>query len=136
MMKVLVDGCGVGPLRVLSAPVSFWGGVNAGSGEIVDGSHPDWGLKITGTILALPHGRGSSSSATVLAEMVRTGTAPSGIILDEADEILVAGAFVANRLYGSGMVVAVGQIPEDRGGIFQLDGGGLHRVDPTGTPNL
>lgn len=130
MTALLVEGSGTGPLIVLTEPVSFWGGVNPLTGEIIDSSHPELGVGITGSILALPHGRGSSSSATVLAEMVRTGTAPAGILLDEADLILVTGGYVANSLYGTNFVMAVGPIPDRRKVIYRLDKAGLFEIPP------
>jgi uncharacterized protein len=127
-VKVLVDGCGNGQLEVLSAPLSFWGGVDPVSGAIIDPNHPEAGRILTGKIIVLPHGRGSSSSATVLAEMTRTGTGPVGVILEEPDGILVTGAYIANELYGTSLVVTVGVSPEDTSGLFRLDGSGLHRL--------
>lgn len=48
----------------------------------------------------MPGGRGSSPAASVLAEMIRTGTAPAAIVLGTADPILTVGAIVAESLYG------------------------------------
>lgn len=121
MTRVLVDGFAEGPLLVLSRPLSFWGGVDPTTGVIVDRSHPELGLSVAGVILALPHGRGSSSSATVLAELIRLGTGPRGILLGEPDEILVTGAFVANLLYETNVPIVVGEFPDPDGGIFLLD---------------
>jgi PAS domain S-box-containing protein len=45
-------------------------------GRIIDRSHPDLGARVTGTILVMPGGRGSSSSSSVLAEAIRRGTGP------------------------------------------------------------
>ena len=58
---------------VLSVPLSFWGGIDVETGRIIDHSHPDLGTSITGTILVMPGGRGSSSSSSVLAEAIRRG---------------------------------------------------------------
>ncbi len=55
----------------------------------------------------MPSGRGSSSSSSVLAEAIRAGTAPAGIILLEPDGILVLGALVARELYGRSIPVIV-----------------------------
>jgi predicted aconitase with swiveling domain len=85
---------------VLSAPLSFWGGIDVGTGRIIDRSHPDLGRSITGRILVMPGGRGSSSSSSVLAETIRCGTGPAGIILSIPDPILTVGALVAQALYG------------------------------------
>jgi hypothetical protein len=62
---------------------------------------------VTGTILVMPSGRGSSSSATVLAEAIRARTAPAGIILGAPDDIIVIGALVAAELYGVSIPVVL-----------------------------
>ena len=126
-MRCLLPGVAVGELLVLSAPLSFWGGVDPTTGTVVDRNHPECGVTVTGVILAMPHGRGSSSSATVLAEMIRIGTAPSGLILQEPDQILVTAGFVANTLYGSNFVVSCGEVPAAPDGLFRLDEAGLSR---------
>lgn len=94
------DGEAEGPALVLSAPLSFWGGIDVESGRIIDRSHPDLGRCVTGTILVMPGGRGSSSSSSVLAESLRRGTGPAGIVLSVPDPILTVGALVARALYG------------------------------------
>jgi predicted aconitase with swiveling domain len=67
----------------------------------------------------MPAGRGSSSSASVLAEAVRAGTAPAAIVLGEPDLILSIGSAVAEELYGKRVPVVV--LPADRIGDI-LDG--------------
>lgn len=69
-------------------------------GRITDEHHPQCGAVLTGRIVALPSGRGSSSSSSVLAEAIRSGAAPAGLLLAEPDAILVLGALVAAELYG------------------------------------
>ena len=39
---------------VLSAPISFWGGVDPKSGRIADVRHPEHGQSIAGRVLCLP----------------------------------------------------------------------------------
>lgn len=85
---------------VLTAPLSFWGGIDVETGSIIDRSHPELGQRVAGSVLVMPGGRGSSSSSSVLAEAIRRGTAPAGIILSVADPILTVGALVASCLYG------------------------------------
>ena len=98
--QLLAPGEADGAALVLTDPLSFWGGVDIGSGRIIDRSHPDAGKSVTRAILVLPSGRGSSSSSSVLAEMIRLDTAPAGIILASPDPILTVGALVAHALYG------------------------------------
>jgi uncharacterized protein len=96
--EVLIAGSARGPLLRLKAPISFWGGIDAASGAIVDPRHPDHGRCITGTILALPATIGSSSSASVLLELIHSGRAPAALILVEPDAILLIGAIVAREM--------------------------------------
>lgn len=94
------DGEAEGVALVLVTPLSFWGGVDVETGRIIDHSHPDRGQIITGRILVMPGGRGSSSASSVFAESVRRGTGPAGIVLAVSDPILTVGALVAEALYG------------------------------------
>ena len=105
---------------MLDEPLSLWGGLDPSTGEIVEANHPQRGSVVTGTILVLPSGRGSSSSATVLAEAIRAGTAPAGIVLGEPDDIIVIGALVASELYGVAMPVIVAP-PSSLGAIRSGD---------------
>ncbi len=82
----------------LSEPVSFWGGIGP-DGRIIDVHHPQHGAEVTGRILVMRSGRGSSSGTYVLAELLRLGIAPAGIILTEPDGIIATGALVAAELY-------------------------------------
>ena len=98
---VLAPGVASGRALVLQEPLSLWGGLDPETGEIIDVHHPQRGALLTGRILVMPGGRGSSSSASILAEAVRAGTAPSGIVLGEDDLILAIGSAVAGELYGT-----------------------------------
>jgi len=102
-----VSGRAEGPVVVLSDPLSFWGGFDAESGEITDQRHPQCGIKLTGAVLLMPAGRGSSSASSVLAEAIRLGTAPAAVVMREDDEIVALGSIVADELYGMVMPVVV-----------------------------
>jgi len=98
--RSLTRGEAAGEALVLSAPLSFWGGVDAESGRICDPNHPEFGVSVVSRVLVMPLARGSSSSSSVLAEAIRLATAPSAIVLGAADPILTVGAIVAASLYG------------------------------------
>jgi predicted aconitase with swiveling domain len=97
--RVLVPGEGQGEALVLAEPLSLWGGLDPQSGQIIDGRHPSRGQNVTGKVMILPGGRGSSSASSILLESVRVGTAPAAIITAELDGILALGAIVALELY-------------------------------------
>lgn len=96
--RPLLAGVAAGPALVLREPLSFWGGVDPASGLIIDAHHSAHGRRVTQRVLVLPHGRGSSSSSTVLAECLAAGTGPSAILLGEADGILLLGSLIAAEL--------------------------------------
>lgn len=114
--RTLVPGTGRGEALVLEQPLSFWGGVDPATGEVVDIRHPQRGANVAGRVLVMPSGRGSSSSSSVLAESVRAGTAPAAIVLAEPDPILALGAIVARELYGREMPIVVSSGPSVRAG--------------------
>lgn len=105
--EALVPGEARAECLVLDEPLSFWGGLDPATGRITDRHHPQGGLTVGGKILVMPSGRGSSSSSSVLAESIRAGTGPAGIILREPDRIIALGALVAAELYGHRVPVVV-----------------------------
>lgn len=105
-----VEGDAAAPALVLAEALSFWGGVDATTGAIIDRSHPNCGRNLTGRILVMPGARGSSSSSSVLAEAIRLGTGPAGIVMARPDPILIVGAMVARSLYGLSCPIVVAPI--------------------------
>ena len=104
---ILVGGQAQGEALVLPEPLSFWGGLDPQSGDIIDQRHPTLGRNVTGRVLVLPIGRGSSSASSILLEAVRVGKAPAAIITAEPDAILALGAAVAREMYASSPPVVV-----------------------------
>lgn len=130
--RPLVLGHASGILCVLEAPLSFWGGLDPASGRIIDTRHPQCGACVTDRVLAMPGGRGSSSSSTVLAEAIRLRTAPTAIILFEEDPIIVLGAVIAELLYGHVVPVVsmpvTGEVFRD-GRFVSIDGNTIRFLD-------
>ena len=100
-VTVVVNGSATGPALVLDEPLSLWGGLDAETGLITDQRHPQCGQCVTGTIVVMDAGRGSSSASSVLAEAVRLGTAPVGFVMADVDEIVALGSLVAEEIYGT-----------------------------------
>ena len=130
MGRSLVEGEARGEVIVLDEALSFWGGYEPATGRIIDPSHPQHGMSLTGRIVVMAHGRGSSSSASVLAEALRLGTGPAGLVLERPDQILVTGSLVAGLLYGVVCPVAVGKVPAGASGIWELGPEGVIRPSP------
>lgn len=105
--KVIVAGQAQGQILKLSEPLSLWGGLNPETGEIIDRHHPESGLNVSGRILVMPSGRGSSSASSILLEAVRQDKAPAAIILAMMDGILALGAVVASEIYEVNLPVLI-----------------------------
>ncbi|MBA2520056.1 MAG: DUF126 domain-containing protein [Chloroflexia bacterium] len=97
----------MGSLLVGREPLSFWGGLDPNTGEVIDRRHPLTGQRLTNRILAIPHGRGSCSASGVLLEAICNGTGPLAIITSRIDPIIGLGAILAEELYGRVVPVAV-----------------------------
>jgi predicted aconitase with swiveling domain len=117
-----------GAALVLREPLSLWGGMDPATGELIDAHHPQRGASLAGRVVVMPAARGSSSSASVLAEAVRAGVAPAAIVLGEPDLILAVGAAVAEELYQR--VVPVVVLPAQR--LSEIHDGARVRVHHTG----
>ena len=136
--RALAFGTAEGRALVLEEPLSFWGGMDPATGEVIDAHHPARGTSLGGRVVVMPRGRGSSSAPSVLAEAIRLGTAPAAILLSEPDAIVALGAIVAAELYGRACPVVVldeedhGRIPDgapvrvsatEDGALVEVDGG-------------
>lgn len=114
--EVIVAGTATGRLVVSPAPLSFWGGYDAATGEVIDRRHPLSGQRLAGCVLALPWTRGSSTTTAILLEAVRLGTAPAAILLPKADTFIALASIVAQELYGKSFPVYV-VMPEAVAGL-------------------
>ncbi|KUM28280.1 hypothetical protein AU467_12325 [Mesorhizobium loti] len=128
--EILVPGrAGEGEALVLTAPISFWGGVDPKTGRIADVRHPQHGEVISGRVLFLPGTIGSSSASAVLMELVHNGRAPAALVLHEPDAILLLGLIVAREMgWETPMAVRLGRGVFDnyRGSTVQVaDDGAL-----------
>ncbi len=94
---------------VLTAPLSFWGGFDPGSGEIIDRHHPQCGESVAGRVLHMPGTRGSTSSPGALVEAIRLGCGPEKIVLPQADMTVLTAVFVARELYGIEVPVEINE---------------------------
>ena len=103
----LVAGAAAGAPLLLEEPLSFWGGLDPASGTIIDRRHPQLGASVADRMLMMPGGRGSSGGSAILAEALRLGKGPAGILMLQRDAIIVVGAMVAAELYGRACPVAL-----------------------------
>ena len=110
--RAIVAGEAVGEALVTHDALSFWGGYDFHTGEIIDGHHPLAGVCAAGRILAVPFSKGSSTTTAVLLEAVRAGTAPAAIVTTGPDAFFALASIVADVMYGKSFPV-ISLEPED-----------------------
>src|SRR5215510_1584984 len=126
--KPFIAGSARGQALVSREPLSFWGGYDWKTGEIIDRRHPLSGAIAKGKILAIPFTRGSSTTTAVLLEAIRAKTAPNAIITTGTDFFFALASVVADELYNAPIpLVAVADSD-----FARLQTGNQIEIDSTG----
>ena len=108
-----------GEVLASTADISFFGGCDAKTGEIVEKGHPLEGKSVAGKILVFPTGKGSTVGSYVLYALSRSGKAPLAIVNESTDPVVAVGCII-------------GEIPAvDKIDIKQLKTGQKVEVDAT-----
>ncbi|MCI0551668.1 MAG: DUF126 domain-containing protein [Anaerolineae bacterium] len=123
-----ITGSAKGIALVSSEPLSFWGGYDWKTGEIIDRRHPLSGEIAKDKVLAIPFTRGSSTTTAVLLESIRAGTAPAAIITTANDFFFALASVVADEMY-SKPIPLVAISPDDfarlkTGDEIEIEGNG------------
>lgn len=127
--RAVISGSAEGVALVSREPISFWGGVNPETGEIIDARHGKAGAVVTGRVFLFPHEKGSSTSSATILESIRLGTAPAAIITLKTPPITALGIVVAQEMYQRSVPLVV--LPEEAFHSIQEDD---HlAIEPDGT---
>ena len=95
---VVLPGKAQGVIMRHDAPLSFWGGVDPKTAVITDTGSPRCGESLAGRILLLRATRGSSSSSSVLLELIANGMHPAALVIGAVDAILGVAILVAREM--------------------------------------
>lgn len=95
-MKQLVGGRATGILMHTDQPINFLGMIDKDTGVIRDASHDLYERSVRDTILAFPHGIGSSVGAYTIHSLKVNNVAPSAMLCGRPDLTVVTGCAVAN----------------------------------------
>ena len=130
---VLHPGAVQGEVLVLDSSLSFWGGFDPATGEILDRHHPQAGQTVIGKILVMRSSKGSAGTPAGVAESIRRRTGPAGVVLAVPDVNVAIGAMVAGELYGRDMPVLVASQSDygllRTGQTVSVDEDGALRID-------
>ncbi len=80
---------------VTSQPISFYGGVDPNTGEVLEKGHELQGKSVKGKILVFPTGKGSTVGSYTLYRLKKNGMAPAGIINRECETVVAVGAIIS-----------------------------------------
>ena len=79
-----------------SCPLSFLGGLDTSTGEILDGECESKGLSVSGRVLCFPFGKGSTVGSYAIYQLKLNKKAPVAIINSSAEPIIATGAIIAS----------------------------------------
>ncbi|KAL7946730.1 hypothetical protein V8C42DRAFT_318660 [Trichoderma barbatum] len=102
-----VQGSASGPLVASNLELSFWGGIDPQTSQVIDHHHPLSGKYLRDAILAIPGGRGSCSGSGVLLELLLSGRGPKALIFSRREDILTLGVVVAEKIFRKSIPVVV-----------------------------
>lgn len=88
-------------------PLSFWGGIDTKTGNVIDRNHPLCGQNIHNRALAIPGGRGSSTGSGAILDLLMNDCAPAALVFSRVEQILTLGVWVASRMFGRSIPVVV-----------------------------
>ena len=120
--RKISTGNAAGEALVTSMGISFYGGVDPETGQVVEKDHELEGQSIGSRVLVFPTGKGSTVGSHTLYRLKKAGLAPMAIINAECETITAVGCIISD-------IPCVDHIPIER-----IENGMQVRVDgETGT---
>jgi len=116
--RTIMTGKAAGPALVSRTPISFYGGVDAKTGVIIEKGHELEGQCVNGTILVFPCGKGSTVGSYVIYGLQKNGVAPLALVNEETETIIATGAILAGIPCVDG--IDIGEITT--GDLLRVDG--------------
>ncbi len=93
--RIISKGVAEGEAITTTQPISFYGGVDPNTSEIIEKGHELQGKKVKEKILVFPNGKGSTVGSYTLYRMKKNATAPAGIINKDCETVVAVGAIIS-----------------------------------------
>ncbi len=93
--RKIYKGKVVGEILHTTHDISFYGGCDPDTGEIVEKGHELEGKSVSGKVLVFPTGKGSTVGSYVLYALKKAGKAPLAIINKETDPVVAVGSIIS-----------------------------------------
>jgi predicted aconitase with swiveling domain len=96
-----------GEALVTTQDISFYGGCDSQTGQIVEKGHELEGKSVAGKVLIFPTGKGSTVGSYVLYALRKNGKAPLAIVNKTVDPVIAVGCIISE-------IPAVDQVQIDK----------------------
>jgi len=93
--RKIYKGTAEGQALVTKDGISFYGGVDPDTGEVVEVGHELEGHSVSGKILVFPSGKGSTVGSYTMYRMMKNNTAPAAIVNSDIDTIIAVGCIIS-----------------------------------------
>jgi hypothetical protein len=93
--RKIYKGTAEGQALVTKDGISFYGGVDPDTGEVVEVGHELEGQTVSGKILVFPSGKGSTVGSYTMYRMMKNNKAPAAIVNSEIDTIIAVGCIIS-----------------------------------------
>jgi predicted aconitase with swiveling domain len=93
--RIISRGIAEGEALTTTQPISFYGGVDPETSEVVEKGHELQGKRIKDRILVFPNGKGSTVGSYTLYRLKKGGVAPAGIVNRECETVVAVGAIIS-----------------------------------------
>ena len=93
--RIISRGTAEAEALTTTQPISFYGGVDPETSEILEKGHELQGKRIKGKILVFPTGKGSTVGSYTLYRLKKGGVSPEGIINSECETVVAVGAIIS-----------------------------------------
>jgi len=93
--RIIFKGVAEGEALTTTQPISFYGGVDPETSEILEKGHELQGKQIKDNILVFPNGKGSTVGSYTLYRLKKGGVAPAGMINRECETVVAVGAIIS-----------------------------------------
>jgi predicted aconitase with swiveling domain len=93
--RAIYKGTVEGEALTTVQPISFYGGVDPITGEVIEKGHELQGKTVRGKVLVFPNGKGSTVGSYTLYRMKKNGTAPAAIVNKDCETIIAVGAIIS-----------------------------------------
>ena len=94
--RKISTGSATGKALVTKMGISFYGGIDPETGNVVEKGHELESQSIAGRVLVFPTGKGSTVGSYTLYRLKKAGLAPAAIINAEAETITAVGCIISD----------------------------------------